>query len=84
MGSGRWMRVKLSRERKWTSMKFPVAPESMSAVVSMILLFPCSEMGKFIDLLLGMATSTQLIEWEDDVEATSLFKNPLLLGWRSQ
>ena len=55
-------------------MKFPVAPESMSAVVSTILLFPCSKMGKLIDLLLGMATSTQLIEWEEDVEATSLAK----------
>ena len=62
-------------------MKFPVAPESMSVVVSTVLLFPCSEMGKFIDLLLGSATSTQLIEWEEDVEATSLVKNPLLQEW---
>ena len=65
-------------------MKFPVAPESMSVVVSTVLLFPCSEMGKFIDLLLGSAASTQLIEWEEDVEATPLVKNPLLQGWRSQ
>ena len=65
-------------------MKFPVAPESMSVVVSTVLLFPCSEMGKLIDLLFGSATSTQLTEWEEDVEATSLVKNPLLLGWRSQ
>ena len=65
-------------------MKFPVAPESMSAVVSTMLLFPCSEMGKLIDLLLGSATSTRLIKWEEDVEATSLVKNPLLQGWRSQ
>ena len=65
-------------------MKFPVAPESMSVVVSTILLFPCSEMGKLIDLLLGMATSTHFIGWEEDIEATSLAKNPLLLGWRSQ
>ena len=65
-------------------MKFPVAPESMSAVVSTVLLFPCSEMGKLIDLLLESATSTQSIEWEEDIEATSLVKNPLLQGWRSQ
>ena len=39
-------------------MKFPVAPELMSVVVSTVLLFPCSEMGKFIDLLFGSATST--------------------------
>ena len=84
MGIGKWMRVKLSEERRWMSMKFPVAPESTSAVVLTVLLFPCSEMGKLIDLLLGSATSTQLIEWEEDVEATSLVKNPLLQGWRSQ
>ena len=65
-------------------MKFPVAPESMSVVVSTVLLFPCNEMGKLIDLLLGSATSTRLIEWEEDVEVTSLVKNPLLQGWRSQ
>ena len=64
-------------------MKFPVAPESMSVVVSTVLFFPCSEMGKLIDLLLGSATSTQLTEWEEDIEATSLVKNPLLQEWRS-
>ena len=84
MGSGKQMRVKLLRERRRTSMKFPVAPESMRAVVSTVLVFPCSEMGKFMDLLLGSATSTQLIEGEEDIEATSLVKNPLLQGWRSQ
>ena len=57
-------------------MKFPVAPESMRVVVSMVLLFPCSKMGKLIDLLLGSATSTRLIKWEEDVEMISLFKNP--------
>ena len=39
-------------------MKFLVSPESMSAVVLTVLFFPCSEMGKLIDLLLGSATST--------------------------
>ena len=39
-------------------MKFPVAPESMSAVVSTVLFFPCSEIGKLIVQLLGEATST--------------------------
>ena len=42
----------------------------------------CSEMGKLMFLLLGDATSTQFIEWKEDVEATSLFKNPRLQGWR--
>ena len=58
MGVGKWMRVKLLEERRWISMKFPVAPESMNVVVSMVLLFPCSEMGKLIDLLFGSAAST--------------------------
>ena len=65
-------------------MKFPVAPESMSVVVSTVLFFPCSKMGKLMVLLLGDATSTQLIKWEEDIKATSLFKNPRLLEWRSQ
>ena len=65
-------------------MKFPVTPESMSAVVSTVLLFPCSEMGKLIDLLLGSTTSTQLTKWEEDVKVTSLAKNPLLQEWRSR
>ena len=55
-------------------MKFPVAPESMSVVVSMVLFFPGSKMGKLMVLLLGDATSTQLIEWEEDIEVTSLLK----------
>ena len=78
------MRVKSSRERRWMSMKFLVAPESMSVVVSTVLFFPCSKMGKLIVLLLGVATSTQLIEWEEDIEMTSLFKNAVLQDWRSQ
>ena len=61
-------------------MKFPVAPESMRADVLMILVFPCSEMGRVIDLLLGFATSTRSRVREGDVEASSLFKNPRLLG----
>ena len=61
-------------------MKFPVAPESISAEVSTILFFPCSEMGNIKDLLL-VATSTRLREREGDVEASSLFKNPKLQGW---
>ena len=63
-------------------MKCLVAPESMSAVVLMILFFPCSEMGKLIVLLLEDATSTQLIIWEEDIKASSLVKNPLPQGWK--
>ena len=74
--------MKLLRERRCTSIKFLIAPESMSVVVSTILFFPCSEMGKLIVLLLGDATSTWFIEWEEEIEVTSLFKNPKLWGWR--
>ena len=81
MGSGKQMRVKSSKERRQMSMKFPVAPESMSVEVSTVLLFPCSKMGKLIVLLLGVATSTQLIEWKEDVDMTSLIKNTMLLEW---
>ena len=64
-------------------MKFPVAPESMSAEVSTVVFFPCSVMGNVMDLLL-VATSTQSRVREGDVEASSLFKNPTLQGWRFQ
>ena len=80
MGLGKQMRVKFSRERRHMSMKFPVAPESMRVVVLMVLFFPCSKMGKLMILLLGDTTSTQFIEWEEDVKVTSLFKNPRLQG----
>ena len=65
-------------------MKFPVVPESMRVVVLTVLFFPCSEMGKLMFLLLGGATSAQFIEWEEDVEATPLFKDPRFQEWRSQ
>lgn len=64
------------------SMKFLVAPESMRAMVLMILFFPCRKMGKFIVLFVGEATSTRFIEWEEDVKVTSLFKNPKCHWWR--
>ena len=78
MGVGSRTRTKLSWERSQRSMKFPVAPESMSAEVLTILFIPCSEIGKVIDLLLGFATSTQSRIREGDVEASSLVKNPKL------
>ena len=80
MGVGSRTRTKLSLERSRRSMKFPVAPESMSAEVSTVLFIPCSEIGKVIDLLLGFATSTQSRVREGDVAASSLFKNPTLWG----
>ena len=80
MGVGSHTRTKLSLKRSRRSMKFPVAPESMSAEVSTVLFIPCSEIRKVIDLLLGFATSTRSRVREGDVEASSLFKNPSLQG----
>ena len=80
MGVGSHTRTELSQERSQRSIKFPVAPESMSVQVSTILFFPCSEIGKVIDLLLGFATSTRSRVREGDVEASSLVKNPRFQG----
>ena len=77
---GSRMRTKLSQERRHKSIKFPVAPESIRAHMLTIFVFPCSVIGKVIDLLVGFATSTQSTAREGDVEASSLFKNPKLLG----
>ena len=57
--------------------KFPVAPESMRAVVSMVCFSPCSLIGRRMVLLLVGATSTWL-EGEEDVKTTPLFNNPVL------
>ena len=78
MGVGSCTRTELSLERSQRSIKFPVAPESISAEVSTVLFFPCSVIGKVMDLLLGVATSTRSRVREGDVEASSLFKNPRL------
>ena len=80
MGVGSRTRTKLSLERSRRSIKFLVALESISAEVSTVLFFPCSVIGKVMDLLLGLATSTRSRVREGDVEASSLFKNPMLLG----
>lgn len=58
IGVGKQAKEKSSRESSHMSMKFPVAPESMSAVVLIVLFIPCSEMGKLRVLLQGDATST--------------------------
>ena len=80
IGVGNQTRTKLSQERSRRSIKFPVTLESMSAEMSMVLFFPCSKMGKVIDLLFGLTTSTRSRVREGDVEASSLFKNPKLQG----
>ena len=58
------------------SMKFPVAPQSMRAVVLMICVSVTSLTGRQMVRSLGRATSTWDKSWEDDVEANSQIKNP--------
>ena len=65
------------REMSSRSMKFPVAPQSIMAVVSTIWLPTESLMGIQIVLSLGRAISTWFTSWEDDVETSSQIKNPL-------
>ena len=55
-------------------MKFPVAPQSMIAVVSMIWWFTDIFTGMRKVLSFGKAVNTWLI-WEDDIETSSLLKN---------
>ena len=62
------------RRRHWMReglMKFPVAPQSMRAVVAMVLTPYCSRMGNCIAHSAWFATSTEVMTEEADVVATS-------------
>ena len=63
-------------------MKFPVAPELMSAKVSMVSLRPCREIGIHIVLFSWDGMSTWFNDWEGDIKAASLLKNPMLCKLR--
>ena len=52
------------------SMKFPVVPQSMRAVVSMIWVPVASLMGRRIVHSFGKATSTWDKLWKEDIEVT--------------
>ena len=71
MGLGRHCRGKFALDRRPISMKFPVAPQSMRAVVSMICVPVANLIGRQIVCLFGKATNTWDKSWEEDVEATS-------------
>ena len=58
-------------------MKFPVALESMRAVVSMVCLISCREIGRQRVLFSRDATSTWFNAKEGDIVAAFLFKNPM-------
>ena len=83
IGVGRALSLKMPFGRSRGSMKFPVAPKSMSARVSTFFLRPCREIGICIVLFSWDAMSTWFNDWEGDVEVASLLKNPVLceLQW---
>ena len=76
IGLGSRCNGKLALDRRPISMKFPVAPQSMRAVVSMICVPVTSLTGRRMVRSFGKATSTWDKSWEGDVEATSRIKNP--------
>ena len=80
MGLGRCCRGKFALDKRPMSMKFPVAPQSIRAVVSTICVPVANLIGRRIVRSFGNATSTWDRSWEEDVEATSRIKNPHCLG----
>ena len=46
MGLTQGINLKVPFSKRWGSMKFPVAPESMRVVVSTVCLIPCREIGR--------------------------------------
>ena len=76
IGLGSRCSGKLALDRRPISMKFPVAPQSMRAVVSTICVPVTSLTGRRIVRSLGRATSIWDKSWEDNVEASSRIKNP--------
>ena len=80
MGLTQGVNLKIPFGRRQGSMKFPVAPESMRAVVSTVCLIPCREIGRRRVLFSRDATSTWFDARGEDVVAASLFKNPMLFA----
>ena len=82
MGLGRRCREKFALDKRPMSMKFPVAPQSMRMVVSMICVPVANLIWRQIVHSFGKATNTWDKSWEEDVEVTSRIKNPHYLGRR--
>ena len=79
MGLGSFSRGNLRRQRRPTSIKFLVAPQSTRAVVSMICVPLDSLMGICKVLSLGRAVITWFTIWEEYVDSSSRAKNPQVL-----
>ena len=79
MGLGSFSRGNSRRQRRPTSIKFPVAPQSTRVVVSMICVPLDSLMGMRKVLSLGRAVITWFTIWEEYVDGSSQAKNPQVL-----
>ena len=71
MGLGRCCRGKFALDKRPMLMKFPVAPQSMRAVVSTICVPVASLIGRRIVCSFGKATNTWDRSWEEDIKVTS-------------
>ena len=80
MGLGRHYRGKFALDKRLMSIKFPVALQSMRAVVLTICVPVASLIGRQIVCSFGKATNTWDKSWEEDVKVTSRIKNPHCLG----
>ena len=76
IGLGNRCSGKLALDRSPMLMKFPVAPQSMRAVVLTICIPVTSLTGRQMVRSFGRATSTWDKSWEDDIKVTSRIKNP--------
>ena len=79
MGLGSFSKGNSRRQRRPTSMKFPVAPQSMRAVVSTICVPLDSLMGIHMVLSFGRAVITWFTVREEYINGSSQVKNPQVL-----
>ena len=76
IGLGSRCNGKWAFDRRLMLMKFPVAPQSMRAVVTTICVPVTSLIGRRMVRSFGRATSTWDKLWEDNIKTTSQIKNP--------
>ena len=79
MDLGSFSRSNLRRQRRPTSIKFPVAPQLTRVVVLMICIPLDSLMGICMVLSLGRAVITWFTIWEEYINGSSQAKNPQVL-----
>ena len=76
IGLGKCCSGKFALDKRLMLMKFPVAPQSIRAVVSTICVPVVSLIGRQIVRSFGKATSTWNKSWEEDIKVTFQIKNP--------